>query len=219
MTAMPSAEELRWRTAHHESGHTVAMIVVGMPLEAVSIRPGKHFGGIAHPGDLRTWQAEIPPTFGTVPSVALPADFRKAWERRIVVSLAGELAARWAVPLTGFIPSPAEDFAERAAAALARLSPRHAELIVAAESADPTPSDEESAASDSYALVGPEESAAHLNWLRVVAGELVREWACEISALGAALLERPVLSGDEAKGIVRSARPYLWRPAADAVPA
>jgi hypothetical protein len=211
-------EERRRRTAHHEAGHLLGAALFLWKVEAVSIRPGESFNGICHYGDLTDLHVETPPTFALVPSLDLPEDFRKSLERRIVVSLMGQLAAQYAVPMTGFIPAPAEDFAESAAKALARLSPRHAELVVAAERREPIPDDEENAWAVSSALVGDAE-AAHLQWLRVVADQLVREWMAEIEALAEALLVSPVLSGDEAKRIIREVRPYRWRTAADAVPA
>lgn len=83
----------RREIALHESGHAVAFVVLGLPLEYASIRRGRTFAG-------RTVHAQIPMDiaairFGRVPqqTPALRADV----ERRVIATLAGELAARFLV--------------------------------------------------------------------------------------------------------------------------
>ena len=55
-------------------------------------------------------------------------------------------------------------------------------------------------------LLSGKEAAYHVSWLAQVARRLVVDHAASIQMLAEALLQRPVLSGDEAAEIVKSAR-------------
>lgn len=199
------------RTAYHEAGHVVAMLVLGQPLDIVSIRPSKHYAGITLYGECgrQGWQGEIPNILD--PATQHPSDFRAFFERRIVVSLAGKIAGTLAPvePYSGYTaPSPDEEFAERAAHAIARLSPRHRELVLkteAEEASEAFPTDDETAMRDATVLSG-DEASSHVGWLEQVARRLVHQHAVSIEMLAEALLQRPVLSGQEAAQIVRKSR-------------
>ncbi len=80
----------------------------GVPVDVISLRPGRSYRAATLLGQIE--------------------------ERRIVIILAGDIAADWAEPWTGYrAATDAETFAQEAAAALERLSPRGRELLVAAE--------------------------------------------------------------------------------------
>jgi DNA-directed RNA polymerase specialized sigma24 family protein len=127
------------------------------------------------------------------------------------VRIAG-LYSRWTSdePSHGWLsPEPCDDDAQRAVQALAALSPRHRELVLAME-ADETEidNDETQAAAWSRILFidKADEAAWHLEWLRATARNLVIEQWPRIARLAAVLEERIVLSGDEA---VANLAPYI----------
>src|SRR4051794_32921778 len=83
------------RTALHEAGHAVAELILGGQVEYVSTRPGNAFRGIEvavpRPLDLGG--------FDPFRSVSVqPPGLRADVERRIVVFLAGEIAAQYLGP-------------------------------------------------------------------------------------------------------------------------
>jgi hypothetical protein len=209
------------RIAYHEAGHAVASILYGQPLIAVSIRPGVGYSGITMtaPTAQFTFTSEIDPGLSVL---FQPTRLRDSLEAEIVMALAGPIAGRYgemiamaqeatASPIVGYVPtSPCEQAASGAAGKLAHLSPRDRELVTDAEARDDGAfTDDETAASTlSWALVGePDEAAAHLAWLRVVARNLVTRRWYQVEALAGALLTHTVLDGASAAGIVHAATP------------
>jgi hypothetical protein len=198
----------RRRTAIHEAAHAVAAIALGHGVSLVSIRAGAGYRGIT--------MLQFGPTFVSTSSVDLdlpvvrqPPNVRGSLEADIVVSLAGPMAALYADLKSGYLaPDPCDKAVEQAATDLSHLSPRHRELIVTAEGLPDHqyPGDETSASTLAWALAGEmTEAAAHVNWLRAVARNLVFAHWFQIVALADALLERTVLDGDTAKSIVNNA--------------
>lgn len=198
-------EEAR-RVAYHEAGHALAAAVFGVPIVLVSIRPGERYGGItviSKAGSAVGFNLALP--------VPLQSREARAWcERLIVVLLAGAAAKRLVAPSSGYVDdSPDEREAHEAAEALARLSPRHRELLtqLEAEPLDPSEEfdlDEDEAAKLSWGLAG-DEAGAHLAWLRAVAGRLVRERFETLRALAEALMAAEVLTAEAIVAIVGGA--------------
>ena len=143
----------------------------------------------------------------TAPLLSQPPRTRAAMEADIVRTLAGPIAGRFADLTSGYIPTdPCEEAAQKAAAGLAALSPRDRELTLSREADAIALADDETIAGQlSWALIGhPDEAAAHLGWLRVVARNLVvSNWA-SVERLAAALVDHTVLSGEDALTIVKA---------------
>jgi hypothetical protein len=202
-------DDARRRTAYHEAAHAVAGILYGRPIRVVSIRPGAQYRGTTLYESSTGLSEALAGVFDpSAPALLQPSETRTAIEREIVITLAGPTAGQWAHVTTGRIePDPCEIDAEKAAAGLAALSPRHRELIVSEEVSDAERVGDEQAASNlSWALIGePIEEVMHLAWLRAVTSNLVvRQWH-QIEALANALLDRTVLDGATAAAIVTAA--------------
>lgn len=201
------------KTAHHESGHTVAAWLFGMPVEYVSIGAGDgHFGVtrlvVGSDGSERPeWQASFDPS---LPVLLQPPDLRIGTERRIVYSLAGPIAGRLSEPTSGYREAdPCEDRAAKAATDAAVQSPRLRELIEADEGDPPgtVESDEGHAIGISHALTGDHgEAARHLAWLELVAQGLVVDRWYRVAALADALLEHTYLPGETAFEVIANAK-------------
>ena len=118
------------------------------------------------------------------PALLQPFETRATVERLAVISLVGGIAglyARWTAdePSHGYVaPEPCDDDAERAVLALAGLSPRHRELVVALEADESDRNNDETTArkwSGLLFLDQTDEAAWHLEWLRATARGLVVE--------------------------------------------
>jgi hypothetical protein len=187
-------------TALHEAGHAVAFVVLGLPLEYASIRPGRTFNGTVSPVQSTIDVNEI--QFGRV-SQQLPS-LRSIVERRIIATLAGELAARYLATE----PAPAayvDDAAETIAReALQRLAPRVAELVVHHEQAEDTGTDEANAWEAAGIFADGEPQAAYLSWLRAEARLLVIRYSAAILRVAEALERHAVLNGEQVAALVHS---------------
>jgi hypothetical protein len=190
----------RREIALHEAGHAVAHVVLGMPLEYASIRPGRTFGGVAVPGQRPIDVNEI--QFGRV-SQQTPS-IRAEVERRIIATLAGELAARFraAEPApTAYVGEEAETIARDA---LQRLGPRLAELVVHHEQAEDTGRDEANAWEAAGLFADGEPQSFYLAWLRAEARILVTTYAPAILRVAEALERHAVLNGEQVAALVHS---------------
>ena len=192
----------RW-IALHEAGHGVAHVMFGTPLEYVSIRPGKRFGGLAASNrgdrpDSDEWDQFRPVS-------AAPPAFRASVEREIVGALAGEIAAAMLYQPTKREPtraqiSEAETIARRA---LAALGPRVAELVVANEESDEPYDDDETRAHDlAFAFAGPSAGMFYLEMLRAEAREFVIRYQAAILRVADALQRHAVLEGEQVAALV-----------------
>jgi hypothetical protein len=200
MSEMTEAEWLRDFVAWHEAGHALAAVLVGRPLDYVSTRPGLQFGGITHYGP----SAPLGVDGVTLAPLALQPDLtiRERFERSILVALAGGVAERFVEPFTGSGYVPADDDDDRAAAsaaALARLSPRHRELVVAAERRTaPYPTDDEGQARQSSAIFNaPAAVGHHVEWLRGEVEAMVHTHERQLRAIHDALLPLEVMTEQE----------------------
>lgn len=204
----------RRRVALHESGHTTMAVFLHRPTTLVSIRPGKHYAGIA------TWRSprysEADRSKLHLPVILQPARFRRAIETSICVALAGDIAeelvrdAHWE-PTSGYTaePEPTEDEkrAEQIARGLEALSERERErLRKLEEHPDPYLSDREDASERSWAL-DPDAPGRHLAWLTDVTRSIIHapEIVRAIEALASELLEREVVGGRRARSIIQDA--------------
>lgn len=202
-------------TACHESGHAVAAWRLGRTLEVTSCRPGATFGGVtvATPPD-----PDAEPFEPWLPMIRQAPGFRADIEAGIVISLAGPEAGKMSGFLTtGYVPEdPCQDAAERAAAGLAAMAPRHRDLLVDLE-ADPVPltPDLDSAERMAFALVDDaEEASLYVAWLKVVARRLLIADRAHISRVAAALLEHGALDADAFLKVVAPPRetPVIRKP-------
>jgi hypothetical protein len=176
----------RARTAFHESGHAVAAVAQGIPVEAASLRPGRGFHGLTLLG--------------------LRGDIdREEEERRLVGTLAGDVGGLFAEPLAGH-PDPE---AERVAVeALEHRSPSAFVRLMEAEVAEDVESDEVIAERVSWRLSGYDKwiAAAHLQYLRRRALRTVESHRHALRQLAAELYQRTVVDGAEIDTIARAYR-------------
>ena len=195
----------RTLTAFHEAGHAVAAHLLGGTVELVSIRPDDHRDGWARCAG-PSWDSELALSFRPeLPVTMQPRDLRDGMERDLLIRLAGTLAETLA-PRPGpvdLIP-PEVDAAERRAADLSHLSPRHRELARAVPDG-PIRTDAEVATEWAEALAG-DEARQYVAWLTAVAARMVREAAGMIRALAAELERRVVVPGPEAVALMEQAR-------------
>ena len=190
----------RRRTALHEAGHAVASIVLGIPVEYTSIRPGRAFSGIniavlTPPADFDLFDPDRP-------AVLHPPGLRADVERRIIRLMAGELAARRldrSPPASMYTDDAAQRIARRA---LASLGPRIAELVTANEQRDEPSSDDQNAMDMARAFVGREGAFAYLRWLTSEAELFVARYAAAILRVADALERHAVLRGDAIAALV-----------------
>jgi len=201
--AVPSAAARRL-TCVHEAGHAVAEVVLGQTVEYVSVRPGKHFGGIEVP--VRHERPEADRFAPWHPVSLQPPELRADIERSIIVLLAGDLAALYLGPSqTSYVGEPeVEEIARRA---LDNLGPRIAELVGALEESDgPFDDDDTKAVGLASAFAGPQAGIFYLAWLRAEASELVMRYQAAIRRVGDALERHAVLRGDEVAALVHPSR-------------
>src|SRR4051812_7028882 len=86
----------RERVAVHETSHVIMAYLVRLKIEAVSIEPTEHYGGVAIWAMSSTPRSysmrdveQLPPSWS---SVFAPAPFRRHMEQRILTTLAGPVA-------------------------------------------------------------------------------------------------------------------------------
>lgn len=196
--------EQRRHVALHEAGHAVASIVLGVPLEYASIRPGRTFAGVnVHaPG--------VPVDTSTLtqyPSLLQPLALRDHVERSIVVSLVGELAAMYFADESSRSAFTSDEAENMAREALVALGPRLAELVVEHEERqEPTDGDEANAWHLAQALVG-DGVAYYVELLRIEARTLVVRYRDAILRVAAELERRAVLQGAQVAAIVYPPKP------------
>jgi hypothetical protein len=194
---------LRRRVAVHEAGHAVAFVVLGIPLEFASIRPGRSFLGVVVPA------ARDGADLGALNFDAIcnePPALREDVERRIIAGLAGELAELYgtATPASGYLDDDDEQIAR---AALATLPSRIAELVTEHEDRlDPVTADEDAARELADAFAGPDVGPHYLAWLRAEARDLVTRYAAAILRVADALERRAILTGDAVAALVHPQR-------------
>jgi hypothetical protein len=87
--------EQRYRTAHHEAGHTVMAYLLGRTVGVVSIRPCEAHLGVSFHRKARIAEHQLD-RLGQ-PAILLPAVLRRACETEAVIALAGPTAEDLAV--------------------------------------------------------------------------------------------------------------------------
>jgi hypothetical protein len=195
--------------AIHEAGHAVADVLLGIPVEFASIRPGKTFAGIEVPAPHRPdsfdWNQYLPIS-------AAPADLRAYVEKRVIAFLSGHIAATTLyepLPRRRRLTVELPDADAIARDALASLGPRLAELVVAHEESDEeTGGDEANAFALANAFAGPDMGGAfYLEWLRVEARALVARYEAAILRVADALERHAVLRGEQIAALVHPPKP------------
>ncbi|MDP9250983.1 MAG: hypothetical protein M3O78_06410 [Chloroflexota bacterium] len=107
----------RIRVAFHESAHATVAIILGIPVQAVTIRPGKGHNGATLPGT----PAPAPRLERFTPAPEQAPLARYALEREMILYvLAGPIGGHLAGMPTGYIPPEAGELA--AAASVERLA-------------------------------------------------------------------------------------------------
>jgi hypothetical protein len=204
--------EARQRTAYHESGHTSMAYLLKRRAGIVSIRPGAHHGGITFHGPAPKVPQEMFDRYLGLPVPLLPGRLRRYIETDILISLAGDEAARvlwFRSPETGYRPETAED--EAAAEALANelvsLSRTERKKLVEAERSEHQHDADRAWLIAHAAVDDPIEAGAYLEWLRILTRGLIQSTRCLrlIDALAAELLEHEVLSDRAVRTILLAA--------------
>lgn len=199
----------RARVAMHEACHAVVALVLAVPVDLLSIRPGEGYRGatLFAPGEILPWQDLV----SNAAAPSQPPAAREAMERDIIVSLAGPASAYMLPPLSGHVPPDHDE--ERIAGALValqRLDPALACRLLAAESEPDSPEGHDSTRAQRVAwhLNGFDRTLAnaHIYYLAAVANELVSRHRHAINAVAAALLEKTVLMGSDVERIAASNR-------------
>lgn len=203
-----SNEEAKWRseqrtrTAIHEASHAAMAFELGRPIEVVSIRPGKHYGGVApyrpalYRGDRK---------FG-LPAILQPAASRRAIETQICVSLAGQIGEDLLWPHGRWGMSEDERQAETAVREFARLSKRETALLTALEERDEPLTSDEANASELAEAMSEAEAGDHLAYLRAVTKSIISSpgFLRLVDALVPVLLDQTAVSGRAVREIFRS---------------
>jgi hypothetical protein len=209
-----SDDEARLHTAYHETGHAISAALFGFDVETVSIRPGKHYAGIATLVDAPVNEiAEIRQRsesggallsrWGATPVPLFDPDVRRPAELSIMVALAGPAAEILAGPVPGgrFV----DDFDEATASAVARgITERQAAHLISVDRPDLV-SDDDMAIETARTIAGEKAAGALVAWLqwetrRLVTSELFVALSTPLVEL---LLRNEVLSGDAVVAIVR----------------
>jgi hypothetical protein len=191
----------RRRIAVHEAGHAVASIVLGVPIEYVSIRTGLSFRGVALRVGARLEAADDFDPFRAV--AAQPPELRADVERRIIGDLAGPIAEMFLADEPAARSYGGDEAETIARDALATLGPRLAELVAHWEMREERrDGDEADAAGLAYAFAGPEAGGHYLEWLRAEARALVLRYRFAVLSVADALERAAVLSGEQVAALV-----------------
>jgi hypothetical protein len=185
--------------AIHEAGHAVAYVVLGRPIEYVTVRPVAGSLAYCQPGPV-----ELPSVEGFDASDVVPMKppAMRAWlEVSAIIALAGPVAAdALTAPTHGYLEPEAPPAAVRD---LDDLPPRVAELMAAAD-ADGVHgrTDEQRAEMAVRDLAGAAVSPFYLEWLRDEARTLVRCYADAIVRVADALERSDTLTAAEIAALV-----------------
>jgi hypothetical protein len=208
--------EQRYRTAHHEAGHSVMAYILGRPMGPVSIRPCE-----AHLGVSFHRKAPIPEhQFDRLgqPAILLPTALRRACETEAVICLAGPTAEDVAVTATEgayYVDEHTPDHAraEELVGTLVGAGLTREEMVMLERAEREQGSSDEDKAnfwSETASYGAPIlETFAHLAWLRIFTRNRVlspRFQRLE-HALAPRLLEADVLGGRAAREILKAADP------------
>ncbi|MBA3739204.1 MAG: hypothetical protein H0W97_11645 [Actinobacteria bacterium] len=202
-------DDQRVRTAHHEAGHAAMAWVLGRSVGVVSIRPSEHVLGLAFWGPAR--RATVPAGVSTRPAVLWPADLRRSIETSILISLAGEIAERYAPPQDA-------PRVTRLPERVAPLTPRETSRLADVEAAEIHQTDWQRAVELIDLLADPDGGSfghAYLEALAALADEIVRSprFRALADALIPVLLGGEVVSARTVREIFRASDPeYRERP-------
>jgi hypothetical protein len=216
--------EDRYRTAHHEAGHSVMAYLLGRPVGPVSIWPCEVHLGVSFHTKARIPEAQFR-QLGK-PAILLPAQFRRACETEAVICLAGPEAEGVAVSATEracYVDehSPDHTRAEELVITLVQAGLTGEETVMLERSErERSSSDEEKARfwSETAGYGAPVlETFAHLSWLRIFTRNRVlspRFQRLEYT-LAPRLLQAEVLGGRAVREILKAAevRPGSTNPA------
>jgi len=188
--------------AYHEAAHALVALEVGRIVEAVSIIPAEHYGGIA----LYTAKSQTPLSEREVKRAGeaatpmeLPARFRRRLETSAMILIAG-IAADELVYLreersSSYVRSEFDPDTEPISE---RSAERLTELLAAADS--PTKSDTEKAW-DLVSILSPRATAEAFQWLKAETIALLRSWRLgkAFDVVVPVLLERKRMPGSAFK--------------------
>lgn len=195
----------RHRVAVHESGHCYVAAVLGRRITAVTVTPGKRWGGTAHyspgrtPGD-RAW-ARLDPS---QPLTLWPAAVRRSFETRALVAIAGDAAEHLLCWPTRSEPGRVPDPLAEQAADAAPLTDRQRLKLAAAEADMQGRTDLEQLEFLGQALY-PDDFHARVTWWHWIDAEaraIVTAGADRIERLAAVLSDRGRLSGQAVREIL-----------------
>jgi hypothetical protein len=188
----------RRRIALHEAGHAVADVLLGLPIEYASIRAGRTFAGIEVPVPRPVPDID---RLTIYPTLLQPTALRNNIERRVIATLAGQLAELYLdEPSSGYMSDEADTIARQA---LAGLGARLVELVVEHEEREESPGRDESRAFDlAGAMVGPDSAGLYLELLRHEARALVIRYHLAILRVADALERQAILSGDQVAALI-----------------
>jgi hypothetical protein len=216
----------RYRTAHHEAGHSVMAYLLGRPVDPVSIRPCEVHLGVSFHTKARIPEKQLDKVGR--PAILLPAVLRRACETEAAIALAGPTAEDVAVTATeggSYLDehSPDHARAEELVTTLveAGLTGEETVMLERAER-ERGSSDEEKAQwwSETASYGAPIlETFAHLAWLRIFTRNRVlspRFQRLEF-ALAPRLLQADVLGGRAVREILKAADAKRSRPGEDEI--
>jgi hypothetical protein len=192
---MPDADD-RTRIAWHEAGHAAVAIAFGIPVEAVSLRPGEGHRAVTLLGD---------------------RPVRQSVEADIIVTVAGAIAADRLELLTGYVePDSDKVAAAEAALSLERLAPSALALLVEAEGAPADEGNHDDVRAFNRAMSGEGPggfgtydqliAATRLSYLRLVATQVVDYHMNAIRAVATAAYRQTVVPGPQVEALVKASR-------------